>query len=93
MGDLVPETDQEEKVLHRLVVEGTLASGEALPKVPVLEGAIRGSLGATSFARASVVAILHARPALVSVEQVRPGDAHEDDERLRLEAHEGLLNT
>jgi hypothetical protein len=60
MGDLVPQTDQEEEVLLRPVVEGALGCGEAFPEVRVLERAIRGSVVATSSARAAVVAMFDA---------------------------------
>ena len=83
--DLIPEANQEQEILLRLVVEWALARRETTRQVPVPEAAVPGPLEASTVTLAAEVAVLDFSAVVVGMEQVCPGDVHHHDEGLGLE--------
>ncbi len=85
MLDLVAQPDQEAKVVGGVLVDGRSTLVDAAFEFPVFIGAMLRPIEMPALALLGVVAVLDALAPIVRMQQVRPGNDHEDDERLRLE--------
>ena len=89
--DLVPQSDKKLKIALRECVQRAGWIAEATAEIPVLEGTGLYSVELATLGLLLVVPVLDAFAPVVRVEQVRPSDRHEYDERLGLECREGVV--
>jgi hypothetical protein len=88
---LMPETNQEAQVVRRVTIYGRPVIVEATLKFPILVRAVLGAIEDATVRTLPVVAILDLFASVIGVKKVSPGDRHQDDKRLRLEADLGVV--
>jgi hypothetical protein len=85
VSDLITQSNQEQEILLRGAVKRALFHFEATAQVPILEATVACSLKTPTSPTTAVVAILDPLTPIVSVQKIRPCDIHKNDEGLRLE--------
>jgi hypothetical protein len=88
---LMPETDQEARVVRRVAIQGRPAGVDAPFEFPMLVRSVPGAIEDAAFGTLPVVAILDLLASVIGVKQVSPSDHHQDDKRLRLETDLGVV--